>query len=375
VSSDSDNTPVAEILKQGNESFALGKWDEAILAYRKAMTKDPNCLLACQKLAKAFAIRGQMKNTLEALYHVMDLFEAEDQLSEVVKTAEEIQLLYPDNDQARLKVIIAHHIQGNIPDAIRESRELAKIYQEQGRGEEALNLLQRAKSLDPKNIDISLEYAEAHISYGHLKEGASSLFATAELCLQVDRENPQPEPDIQPAQAVEPDEVDVEFAPKPKVSLKRRAVDCLRRLKLLTPTDISILLKIGDILIEMEQVDEAEQELRAALRLDLSNARALLNLGRVCLKKGQFRDAQLVLSRLIQSDPSQIEARLQLAELYRQQGQINEAASTLENLAKWCLENRDKDRAREYYLKVLEIAPDSSVAKHHLSVLGHANAG
>ena len=125
----------------------------------------------------------------------------------------------------------------------------------------------------------------------------------------------------------------------------------------------------------MEQVDEAEQELRAALRLDLSNARALLNLGRVCLKKGQFRDAQLVLSRLIQSDPSQIEARLQLAELYRQQGQTNEAASTLENLAKWCLENRDKDRAREYYLKVLEIAPDSPVAKHHLSVLGHANAG
>lgn len=373
MSSDSDNTPVAEILKQGNESFALGKWDEAILAYRKAMTKDPNCLLACQKLAKAFAIRGQMKNTLEALYHVMDLFEAEDQLSEVVKTAEEIQQLYPDNDQARLKVIIAHHIQGKIPDAIRESRELARIYQEQGRGEEALNLLQRAKSLDPKNIDISLEYAESHISYGHLKEGAASLFATAELCLQVDREDPQPDP--QPELAVEPDADDFDFAPKPKVSLKRRAVDCLRRLKLLTPTDISILLKIADILIEMEQVDEAEQELRAALRLDLSNARALLNLGRVCLKKGQFRDAQLVLSRLIQSDPSQVEARLQLAELYRQQGQSNEAVSTLENLAKWCLENRDKDRAREYYLKVLEIAPDNTVAKHHLSVLGHATAG
>ncbi len=372
MSTDSSNTAIVDILKDGNESFALGKWDDAIQAYRKAMTQDPNCLLACQKLAKAFAIRGQIKNTLEALYHVMDLFEAEDQLDEVVKTAQEIQSLYPDNDQARLKVIIAHHIQGKIPDALTESRELAKIYQDQARGEEALNLLQRAKSLAPKNVDIFLEYAEAHITHGHLKEGAAALFATAELCLQLHHEN-QPTPGPDPVVAIDPLD-DEAYAPKIEVSLRRRAVDCLRRLKLLTPQDISILLKIADILIEMEEIEEAEQELRAALRLDLSNARALLNLGRVCLKKGQFRDAQLVLTRLIQTDPTQVEARLQLTELYRQQGQIKEAASTLENLAKWCLENRDKDRAREYYAKVLEIMPDNTVAKHHLSVLGQATA-
>lgn len=368
VVSDTDTLKAEKALQEGLAAFDGFQWDTAIEAFRKAMTADANCRSACAKLAQAFAVRGQVKNSLEALYHVMDLFEAEDDLPGVIETANRILELYPDNDQARLKLVIAYHMLGNISEALRESRELAILYQEQGRGEEALNLLQRAKTLDPNSVDIHVEYAEAHITHGHIKEGSAALIAVADLCLALEAkrlENPPLEPAV-----VDPE--DEPFVVKPVVSLPRRAIESLRRLKLLQPQDIQIPLRIADILGDIGAVDEAEQELRAALRLDLANARALMGLANICLKKGQYRDAQLVLTRLIQGDPAQVEGRVQLAELYLHQNQMAEAVSTYEALARWCLENRDRDRARLYFKKVLELAPDNSVAKHHLSTLGEA---
>ena len=199
VVSDTDTLKAEKALQEGLAAFDGFQWDTAIESFRKAMTADANCRSACAKLAQAFAVRGQVKNSLEALYHVMDLFEAEDDLPGVIETANRILELYPDNDQARLKLVIAYHMLGNISEALRESRELAILYQEQGRGEEALNLLQRAKTLDPNNVDIHVEYAEAHITHGHIKEGSAALIAVADLCLALEAkrlENPPLEPAV-----------------------------------------------------------------------------------------------------------------------------------------------------------------------------------
>lgn len=80
-------------------------------------------------------------------------------------------------------------------------------------------------------------------------------------------------------------------------------------------------------LLELNQLDEAKQELDRSLRLEEQNAWAYRNLGIYFLKKKQAADALVQLLRAEQLDPSVDDVYFYLGSAYRESGQSDKACT------------------------------------------------
>jgi len=82
---------------------------------------------------------------------------------------------------------------------------------------------------------------------------------------------------------------------------------------------------LGSLLMDLGQVDAAEQEFLAALRLNSRFAPAYIALGTLRNRRGLFREAQEFLEQGVALDPEDWLARVELVRALHQQGNLKEA--------------------------------------------------
>ncbi len=84
-------------------------------------------------------------------------------------------------------------------------------------------------------------------------------------------------------------------------------------------------LRLGEILFELDRVDEAEKEFTLVLERDRDNARALLGLARIAVRRGDL-DASLERLAKIENHPrARKAAKLLLAQIYSRKRNLDEA--------------------------------------------------
>jgi|GEM_PF-2298826 len=326
------------LLREAETLYEQSEWDQAQEKYIKILQRDPQNEEACYKIARIYAIRGLISNVVNQYFQLMDILEAKGELDQAVEVARWIQMIQPENDKARMKIILINKRKGNVEEVVRQSLQLARLYIELGQSEQSIMLLQGAQEYVPDNLDIGLELAEMYMSHGNIQEAASQYRKIANAYLAHNQ--------------------------------LEKAADAFRRMKVIVSDDEQLLLTLGNIYVNLNRFNEAEAEFRAVLRLDLNNVEALMALGNVCQLKGQFRDAILAFNKILSINPQEVKAKEKLGELHQAQGNHIESIKNYLSAAHIDQSMDETDKAIRLYQRVLTLDPTNPTACRELTNLG-----
>ncbi|MHC9542960.1 MAG: tetratricopeptide repeat protein [Vulcanimicrobiota bacterium] len=326
------------LLREAETLYEQSEWDQAQEKYIKILQRDPQNEEACYKIARIYAIRGLISNVVNQYFQLMDILEAKGELDQAVEVARWIQMIQPENDKARMKIILINKRKGNVEEVVKQSLQLARLYIELGQSEQSIMLLQGAQEYVPDNLDIGLELAEMYMSHGNIQEAASQYRKIANAYLAHNQ--------------------------------LEKAADAFRRMKVIVSDDEQLLLTLGNIYVNLNRFNEAEAEFRAVLRLDLNNVEALMALGNVCQLKGQFRDAILAFNKILSINPQEVKAKEKLGELHQAQGNHIESIKNYLSAAHIDQSMDETDKAIRLYQRVLTLDPTNPTACRELTNLG-----
>lgn len=312
-------------------------WEHTLADLEQSLREDPKDSATCRRLADAYAVRGRLKDTVSTYLHLSDLLQTQGDTESALQISTLVLQIQPDSEKGRLQRIHLFEQRQDVQQAARSYRELALLYVDQGRGQQAIQLLERARRSQPDNLELMLESAETHLSEGHLTQGLNLFAQATEGFLQAGE--------------------------------RERACDALRRMKVLSPNDVSVLLRLGKLYLELERLSEAEQELRGVLRQTLNHEEALMLLGQVCQRKGQGRDACLAFQRLLSLNPECWEAQEQLAQVMQSQGLQSDAVQHYLQAAEGFLARGEREKAVRPLRTLLALDPNHPGAVSHLATL------
>lgn len=312
-------------------------WERTLSELEASLRQDPKDSSVCRRLADAYAVRGRLKDTVSTYLHLSDLLQAQGDSESALQISGLVLQLQPQCEEGRLRRIHLFEQRQDEQQTIRAYRELAQLYVEQGRGQQAIELLERSRRALPDNLDLLLELAETHTSEGQIGRAISCFEEAADRFLErADRE---------------------------------RACQALRRVKILSPSNVPALLQLGKLYLNLERLPEAEQELRGVLRQNLNHEEALMRLGQVCQLKGQGRDACLAFQRLISLNPECWDAYEHLAQVLQSQGLAGEAVHNYLRSAEGHLAQGEREKAVRPLRMLLALEPEHPGAVSHLATL------
>lgn len=312
-------------------------WEHTLAGLEESLREDPKDIATCRRLADAYAVRGRLKDTVSTYLHLSDILQSQGDYESALQVSNLVLQLQPESEKGRLQRIHLFEQRQDSQQTVKAYRDLALLYVDQGQGSQAILLLERARRGQPANLELMLELAETHTAEGHLPQAMNLFAQAAEGFLAEGR--------------------------------RESACEALRRMKVLNGFDVSVLLRLGKLYLELGRLGEAEQELRGVLRQTLNHEEALMLLGQVCQRKGQGRDACLAFQRLISLNPECWEAHDHLAQVMQSQGLQAEAAQNYLLAAEGYLAQGERDKAIRPLRTLLALEPDHPAAVSHLATL------
>ena len=306
------------LLEQARAAITAGRYDEAI--EQLDSLKSEGVPEAFPHLAEAFALRGKYLTVLSVYLEWAESELARGELDKAETALSYALSLRPDSLEAhRVRVEVAR-ARGQESELIDRLKELAILSLEKGEGEDSVVSLQQARELRPEDIDLSLQLAEVYVSVGQINSAVNEYRRCAN-----------------------------QFRDRGEIKLSLKP---LKRLKMLRSDDIPLMLELGTACLALGRADEAEEQFRAVLRLDLENQEALLCLGKACLKKGLFRNGMLALNKVVQLDPERAEAYECLGDIQRATGENSEATTSYQKAIQLFLERGEKEKGNEVLRKL-----------------------
>jgi tetratricopeptide (TPR) repeat protein len=326
------------LLREAETRFTQRDWDGAIEAYKKVMQADPQNEEACETLARSYCIRGLITDAIAQYFTLMQILEQKGELDLAIDVSRWIQKIQPENDKARMALILIFRKKGDNEEVVRQSLQLARLYIELGQGDRSIELLKSAQEIEPDNLDIGMELAEMYISHGHIQEGADQFRKIANSFLDTGN--------------------------------YEKAADAYKRMKLFQADDPGLLFTLGNIYASLGRLNDAEAEFRSILRHDLNHQDALMALGNVCQQKGQFRDAILAFNKILSITPEQVVAKEKLGELYQAQGNVSESIKHYLAAASQLQAENNTPRAVRLFQRIVSLDPTNPTATRELDNLG-----
>ena len=327
-----------DLKNSAEQDFTQKRFDDAIEKYQKVAEIYPDDEDVNYKLIECFSVRGQFNLATEQFFSLLEILEQKKEYQKALDICQMVTRIDPENIKARMKTILINQKQGNKKEVIGQSLNLARLLIEVGQGDQSIKLLTKAQDADPDNLEIGLELAEVYMSYGHIPEATLQYKKVAESFVSIGNMG--------------------------------KAIDSLKRLKLISPNEVSIMYLLGKLLYEDKKYSEAENEFRSILRMDLNNIDALKYLGLVCQGKGELKGALLACNKILTIDPKEDAALEMLADVYIKQGNTNDAIKNLLNAAKIKLEKGQKENSIKVFQKVLLLDPTNPTACRELTNLG-----
>ncbi len=142
---------IQAIISIASAFFEMGDFDSALDEYRKVIVKAPNDILVLERIARIFEVQGHYKAGAETALRVAEVHLKNGDLVKAVENWQRTIRLAPNNLKARSR--LAKHYENNnqLPQAVAEYIIVASLLQHDGNKTRALEVLQHALSLQPKN--------------------------------------------------------------------------------------------------------------------------------------------------------------------------------------------------------------------------------
>lgn len=149
------------------------------------------------------------------------------------------------------------------------------------------------------------------------------------------------------------------------------------------PRNLEARVNLVMALIDLGKLEEAEEELEKARKIDSKDPRVFFAAAMLEAKKGNLNKAIEFHKRVIETDPSNVTSRIELARILIDTKDFEGAIETLEQakkitpmvadiyylLGKCYKETGETTKARENLMKALQFAPDFKEAREELADL------
>jgi tetratricopeptide (TPR) repeat protein len=165
----------AKIAQNAQKLVQKGQFDKALKEYQKLVQEDPKDIRSLLKVAE---LHGKLEQKADAIATFRKVAEQYNKSGFYTKAVAVIrQAIEVDTKQPELYVFLAELQQklGLMRDALLQFNTVSRIYQDLGKHEKALEILERMRALDPEDPSIMARYGEALFNAGN-RERALDIF-------------------------------------------------------------------------------------------------------------------------------------------------------------------------------------------------------
>ena len=341
----------------GASAAQLGKLDEAVIAFQKALAIRPDNAGAYSNMGNALKNQGKLKEALEAYKKALsirpDYAEAYLNMGNVLKEQEELQEAIGAYNKALA-------IKTDYADAYLN---LGNALRDQGKLEEAIAAYNKVLSVKP-------DYAEAYNNKGLIFKEQEKLEEAINA--------------YNNALSIKPDYVEVHynignvFRDQEKL---QEAIEAYGNALSIKPDYADAYLSLGNALTEQGKLDQAIEAYSKALSIKPDYADAYLNMSVTLKEQGKLDEAIVASHEALSIKPDYVEAYLNMGATLEDQEKLDEAIEAYNkaisikpdyadahlNKGNVLKVQRTLDEAIEAYNKAISIKPDYADAHLNLS--------
>jgi tetratricopeptide (TPR) repeat protein len=316
----------------GNAEYALGNWQKAADAYRRAAELQPDAPLFLSNAARSMERGGMAADAVDFYLRAARLLFAEESFDELSLLVPRVRALAPENPEVRaleakmlyregrieeaFAILSALHEQGSSDSSVHYL--LGTFHLGKGRRAEALPLLQAAVDLEPSYPLYQFRLAETlHFlgrDPGPVMERALTLAPedpwTNNLAGQLrmeDGDYPAAVASLLKAHAAAPEEQDITLNLSEALSLCSRHEDALAALTKYAAAsgdNARLANQRGNILVRQGEHARAVVEYEAAIRFEPENPAYKENCAAACIEVDMIHRAEELLSQVEPEHPS-----------------------------------------------------------------------
>jgi tetratricopeptide (TPR) repeat protein len=292
----------------------MGRQDDAISAYRKAIKLDPDNVAARFNLASILADKRLMEEATAELRNATEAHPGDSRNADF-RTRLGIIL----REQGKLDESIAEFVKSIdlFPDDVRFRVLLGETLGWQGRSDEAIAELQKALELDPRGV------GARKVLGATLRDERRFDDALVELRRAIE---------LEPLNGPVRHELALTLL---KQGNRDAAIEQFRKTLEIDPRAGYPRLYLGLALQEQGKLEEAMRELRHGLTLEPRAAFAYVRIGAILRALGKPDEAIVEFRRAIELEPRDASAHFHLASLLRSQGKLDDAIETLRTGLRW----------------------------------------
>lgn len=346
-SATAQSASLSELLPQGRAALRNHRYDRAQEVYEQVVRLDPRSAQGHSDLGFALYMLGSYPRAIEEFRKSLELdpglYEAEVLLA----------LSYFDTDQLQLAIPILEKAYQRRKDDPDVAAHLGVAYLREKQDDKALVVLSHWAEIQPNNPDALYLKGKAaeHVAsnaFASLTKIAPNSYRTLQLRAEMLRQQglaPAAINEYRKAIAQKPDAAGLHYALGTLYREVGRLDDALAEFnqELRITNDPLTYYMIGDIYLQKNNMDRAQQYLLKALSIQPGLTRAELDLAKTYQVQGKTVQAMKTLQAVIASDPEQKDAHYLLFGLYKKQGQIGEARKELETFQKLTRRTDDQE--------------------------------
>ena len=271
----------------------------------------------------------------------------------------------------------------------RKILESARKYAQKGSKDKALKEYQKLLKLDPRDAKLRLEIGDAHRRWGQVDQAIGCYSKVADQYMNegfdaravaVFKQILNLDPDRYASYVALADlyqrmglnseaiqALQTAADGYHKEGKKREALDLLRKMATLDPTNTTSRIKVGDLLCQEGRVSEGITEYEEAqaelmrqgevdpacgvleriLEVEPQRVSTMITLAKLVLGRGHGDRAEPLVKKMIECQPDEIAHVEMLVDVYRSLGRDDDLTATYKNLAEMYRQRGDEDKARE----------------------------
>jgi len=325
---------LSELLPQGQAALRDQQFDRARKIYEQVVKLDPRSAQAHSNLGYALYMLGSYPRAIEEFQKSLELDPRMDE-TEVL-----LAFSYFDTGQLQRAIPLlerAYQTKKDDPDV---AAHLGLAYLRQEQADKALVVLSHWAEIQPNSAEAlyfkgkAAQYVASN-AFATLTKIAPNSYRTLQLGAELLRQQglaPAAINEYKKAIALKPDAAGLHYALGTLYRELGRLDEALAEFnqELKITDDPLTYYLIGDVYLQQNNMDRAQQSLLKALTIQPGLTGAELDLAKTYQAQGKTAQAVKMLQAVIASDPDQQEAHYLLFSLYKEQGQMDQARKELE---------------------------------------------
>jgi tetratricopeptide (TPR) repeat protein len=165
------------LFKVASDYASQGNPSEAINVYRKILKVQPQNILAREKMMEFHSRTGSKAELFTIMAELCTIYEAEGNGQKVVEYLEKLVSLDPGNKSHQLRLAAFLNDNGLRDKALELFQQLAKDYLREERWDDALEVLARIRSINPKDRNVNFHIAEVFDKQGKVQRAIEVVIA------------------------------------------------------------------------------------------------------------------------------------------------------------------------------------------------------